>query len=240
MGPSLATIEQLREFETALVAEALAALGHGDPQDLYVGQDIKLLTRMNEPMVGVALNMLADTSTPGSKPDIEGLWQAYEMVRASDVPTVVVMKAAGSRPLHECMLGDGMAKILKACGSSGLIGDGAARDVNRINQVGYTVYGTGTVSSHVSLIFKLVQDPVTLSGATFTNGDLIHGDTDGLLIIPAKYHRAIVEACVICRDFETRVHVFWRRSDKTPREKENFAKTRVHGRNEKLEALMRK
>ena len=73
------------------------------------------------------------------------------------------------------------------------------------------------------MIYKLSQDPVCISGVTFTNGDLIHADSDGILLIPRELHDGIIEACILTRDFETRVHVFWRRSDKTAKEKQDYA-----------------
>ena len=47
----------------------------------------------------------------------------------------------------------------------------------------------------------------------------MHADEDGVLLIPAEYHSRIIDACVLSRDLETRVHIFWRRSDKTPAQK---------------------
>ena len=55
------------------------------------------------------------------------------------------------------------------------------------------------------------------------NGDLIIGDSDGVIKLPREYHAGIVEACLLTRDFESRVHTFWRRSDKSPAEKKELA-----------------
>ncbi|MBN2455647.1 MAG: RraA family protein [Sedimentisphaerales bacterium] len=222
MSVELALIEQMREFETPLVAEAMGAMGCKEPEKYYTGSDIKLLTEISEPMVGAALTLVADTSTPGNKGDANDLWKAYEMIKESKLPVVVVVKAIGSRPKHECMLGDGMAKILKASGSSGLITDGGARDIENINKVGYTVFGCGTVANHVGTNYKISKEPIIISGVSFTTADLIHGDRDGIVIVPEIYHKHIVEVCTRARDVETRVHLFWRRTNKTLAEKRKF------------------
>ena len=219
----LALIEQLQEFETPLVAEGMGALGCKDPENYYVGDDVRLFTQIAQPMVGVALAMTADTSTPGNQPDADGLWEGFARIEKSSLPVVVVMKTVGSRPHHECVLGDGMAKILQASGSCGLVTNGGVRDISQINKVGYSVFGSGAVGTHVPLMYRISDQPLELSGVTFSNGDLIHGDADGIVKVPESYHASIVEACILTRDFETRVHTFWRRSDKTIQEKRDFA-----------------
>jgi 4-hydroxy-4-methyl-2-oxoglutarate aldolase len=222
MAVCLSLIEQLREFETPLVTEAMAAMGCPAPEKYYTGNDVRLLTHLAEPMVGVALPLVADTSTPGNKADTDGLWECYEMMTGSPLPVVVAIQAVGSRPRHECILGDGMAKILKVSGSCGLVTNGGARDIERINKVGYPVFGSGTVSNHVALMYRLSREPVQISGVDFAPGDLVHADADGVVTIPREYHAGIVEACILARDVETRVHLVWRRSDKTPEEKRIF------------------
>jgi 4-hydroxy-4-methyl-2-oxoglutarate aldolase len=238
MTIAIALIEQLSEFETALVAEATGAMGGREPEKYYTGNDVRLLTDISEPMVGVALTFTGDTSTPANTADVEDLYKGYELIRQSSLPTVVVMKAVGSRPNHECMLGDGMAKTLKSYGSCGFISDGGARDINGINKVGYPVFGSGTVSNHVKMIYKLSQEPVCISDVTFANGDLIHADRDGILLIPSEFHAGIVEACVLTRDFETRVHVFWRRSDKTAYEKRDYVMQMAKEHHDKCKSLL--
>lgn len=232
-----ALVEQLREFETALVAEAMAALGCAEPQRYYSGDDIKLLTKLTEPMVGAALTLTADTSTPGNQADTNDLWASYDLMEAARVPVVVIIQAVGGRRRHECILGDGMAKTLKASGSCGLVTDGGARDIERIDQVGYAVFGSGFVPNHVQLIYKLSEEPVEVSGVRFRTCDLVHGDADGVLIIPPEYHKLIVEACILCRDTETRVHTFLRRTDKRPAEKRDFTKLVFERRDEALAEL---
>ena len=230
----LSLVEQLREFETALVTETLSALGCRSVQQNYTGDDIRLLTVLNGPMVGAALTFLADTSTPGKEEDIEDLWKGCELIEEATVPVVVVMQTTGQRPRHECLLGDGMAKLFMSSGSCGLVTNGAARDIKQTKQVGYPVFGTGVVPNHPELSYRLSDKPVEVSGVTFRNGDLVHGDIDGVIVVPKQYLEHIVESCILCRDAETRIHTFFRRTDKNPREKQEYEKSIILARNEKL------
>jgi len=238
MSLDLALIEQLREFETALVANAISAMGGSEAENYYTGNDVKLLTGISGPLVGVAHTLVADTSTPKNVQDTDGLFRSYDLIQESPLPVVVVMKAIGSRPNHECILGDGMAKIFKSYGSCGLITDGGVRDVAGINNVGYPVFGSGTVSDHCKMMYKLSEEPVYISGVSFASGDLVHADQDGVLIIPAKFHISIVEACILTRDYETRVHVYWRRSDKRAEEKKKYAERMAKEHHVRCQALL--
>lgn len=238
MALCTALIEQLQEFETPLIAEALGALGCPHPDHYYMGSDIKLLCAGALPLVGVALAVESDTSSPNREPDPDGLRAIMGEVDNSLLPVVVVAKTVGARPLHECVIGDGMAKALQAAGSTGFITNGGVRDLDRMDRIGYTVYGTGTVANHATFAHHLASDPVQMSGISIPTGALLHADADGVLIIPSEYHCAIVEAAILSRDFETRAHTYGRRSDKSIDEKRRFVADLDSVRTTKCKALL--
>ena len=215
----LALVEQLREFETPLVAESLAALGCTEPERNYMGGDIRLLTEPMQPMVGVAVTMEVDTSSPQIKFDTAALYEVYELMSRTPVPCAMVMKTVGSRPQHECVLGDGMAKTAMTVNCCGVVTDGGARDLDGISSLGFSVFGKGPVVDHATLVYKKAAEPVQIGGIEVGDGDLIHADQNGVLLVQVAYHHAIIEACFLSRDFETRAHACLRRSDKSPDEK---------------------
>jgi len=219
MPATLSLIEQLREFETALITEAMTAMGMPNTETLYTGSDIRRLTSPSGPMVGVALTLEVDTSTPGKAPDASGLWESYAWLQQSALPVVVMMKCTGAELKRECVAGDGMAKIFRAYGARGIVTDGGVRDLERIDRVGLVVFGSGVVPDHTTLSYKIAQAPVIISGVAFATGDLVHGDGDGVIAVPAECHNGIVEACALARDFETRAHLVFRRTDMTLEEK---------------------
>lgn len=219
MSVSLALIEQLREFETALLTEAMAAMGMTQTEALHTGSDVRRLTSPAEPMVGVALTLEVDTSTPGKAPDTTGVWESYAWIQQLALPVVVVMKCTGAALNRECVAGDGMAKIFKTYGACGIVTDGGVRDLERIDRVGLAVFGSGVTPNHATLVYRISPAPVTISGVTFTTGDLVHGDGDGVIVVPAQSHAGMVEACTLARDFETRAHLVFRRTDLSLEEK---------------------
>ena len=123
-----ALIEQLHEFETPLVSEALGAMGCPDVHLYYMGGTIQRLIDTSQPMVGVAITLEVDTSSPGRPADPAALYDAYAAVENCSVPAVLVIKTIGSRPDHECVLGDGIAKASLAAGCCGVLVGGLLVD----------------------------------------------------------------------------------------------------------------
>ena len=240
MTVDLALIEQLHEFDTPSVAESLLPLGCSDNYKYYMGNDLQLMTDVRAPMVGVALNLEVDTSSHGVEIQREGLTQANKLMRASAIPTVIVMKCVGARLQHECGVGDGMGKSFKMSGCVGLVTDGGARDLDGLSQLGLSVFAAGAVSDHATLHYRQVDKPVTISDVAIHPGDLIHGDKNGVHVIPAIYHHAIVEACCLTRDFETRAHILLRRSDLSHQEASSRVTELAQIRSDKCKQLMAK
>lgn len=238
MSAPRALVEQLQEFESALITEAMGAMGCPHPEAFYLGRDVRLLTRTNEPLAGLAVTLTCDTSTPGQEPTSAGFWESLEHLKTTAVPSVFIIKAMGSRPEHEAVLGDGMAKLMKTSGAVGLVTDGGVRDLERIEKIGFTLYGAGTVSNHVPPVYTFTHQPIVVSGVTFRNGDLVFGDRDGVIRVPELYHAGLVEACIFARDFETRVHTFWRRTDKTLQEKKDHVAREWAAQQARCRALM--
>jgi 4-hydroxy-4-methyl-2-oxoglutarate aldolase len=217
-----ALIEQLHEFETPLVSEALGAMGCPDVHRYYMGGTIQRLIDTPQPMVGVAITLEVDTSSPGRPADPAALYDAYAAVENCSVPAVLVIKTIGSRPDHECVLGDGIAKASLAAGCCGVVTDGGVRDLDRIASIGFSVFATGPVVNHATLVFQKPSQGIDIGGIHVRDGDLVHADHNGVHLVPADFHKSIVEACILSRDFETRAHTLSRRTDKTGEEKRQF------------------
>lgn len=239
MNVERALIEQLHEFETPVVSEALAALGCAHTERYYMGRDISLLTRVPQPMVGVALTLEVDTSSPDRDADTGDLIGVMEQINQSSCPVVIVAKTNGTRPQHECVIGDGMAKKFRSVGSSGFVTDGGARDIAGMTRECYPVFGAGMATNHATFVIKRKRRPVEISGVTISDGTLIHGDENGIQIVPHEFHHALVEACLLTVEGELRSHTFGRRSDKTLAERGGFSARLKEERSARCRKLMK-
>ncbi len=219
MEIDLALIEQLREFETPLVAEGLGALGCSELHRYYMGAEIRMLTDTPQPAVGVAVTLEVDTSSPQLKPDTTALYDALDEIVPMKVPAMLMLKTVGSRPQHECVLGDGVAKISQAAGCCGAVTDGGVRDLAGIARLGFGVFARGPVVNHATFVLRKPRGPIEIGGIEVADGDLVHADSNGVHLVPPAYHLMLVEACILSRDFETRAHTFMRRSDVSTEDK---------------------
>lgn len=206
-------LSRLTEYDTALLANTIGYIDATPPELLYMGGSVRCLTPELAPSVGVAFTAEVDSSTPGQTSDTEQYWQQMEEMQRSDMPVVWVVKAVGSRPDHECILGDGMAKSLHSCGCIGVVTDGGVRDVTGIRSIPFAVYCKGLTIHHTALRFVSAGKPIEVGGLTVRQGDVLHAGREGVIRIPPACIEALPERARAMRSFESEAHEVLRRRE---------------------------
>lgn len=216
-------LAELREFDTPLLANTIGYIDPTPPQDWYMAGSINSVTPELAPSVGIAVTCEMDTSTPKSDMEMEPYWEQVEQINQMSEPAVWVIKTAGSRPEHECVLGDGMGKTLASCGCAAVVTDGYVRDVAGYRTVALAVYARGTVAHHCPYRFASINQPVEIGGITINPGDVIHANEEGVIRVPDTCLDALPEAAVRMRAFEHAVHLVWRQPDVSIADKRRHA-----------------
>ncbi len=180
------TLEMMRQaLSTALICDALDAEGlpHQSPRVA-----LRPLT-VGGVLVGRCKTTLwADMAHPDPRP--------YELeLRAVDEcrPGDVLIAAAGGS-MRSGIWGELLSTAASNRGCAGAIIDGAARDVVRMRQMGFTVFARGTCP-YDSLHRQRVIDrdvPVEIAGVRFGPGDLVIADEDGVAVVPQAVEAAVV------------------------------------------------
>lgn len=216
-----AQLEQLREYDTALLANLLGFVDPTPAHTWYMSNTIRSLTPALDPTVGVAVTCKMDTSTPNhlSNGNAEGYWQQLEQMEALDVPTVWVVECVGTRPRHECVAGDGMAKTLSAAGCVGLVTNGGVRDLPGLLSTSFAAYGTGVTIHHCKLRVRRLGAPVDVGGITIRSGDVIHAGAEGVIKISPEAIDLLLQRAPDYRAFEHEAHQMMRRTDISAAEK---------------------
>ena len=109
-----------------------------------------------------------------------------------------------------------MATTAKALGAVGCVSDGGLRDVAEVKALGgFQYFCPGFVVSHGHPLICDVNVPVMVSGLNVNPGDLLHGDVNGLLTIPAEIAAKVADEAERIRHAERDVLEFVRRPDLT-------------------------
>jgi 4-hydroxy-4-methyl-2-oxoglutarate aldolase len=206
-------IQQLADFDTALLANTIGYVDSTPVHEWYMGGSIASLTPTVGPTVGVAMTLEIDTSSPGNKPAPENYYALLKAIQKSPDPVIVVMKAVGSRPDHECVMGDGMAKMMHSVGCVGVVTDGGVRDIEGILTIPFGVYARGRTIHHTAIRYVNYNRPVEVGGITITPGDLIHANIGGVIKIPPAHRDRLPQLATEMRAFEHAAHCIFRQTN---------------------------
>jgi regulator of RNase E activity RraA len=139
-------------------------------------------------MLGYAVTCHGDSTTEDK--DRREHTELYRAVAAlQPLPVVVVIGDDGDRSkIHlSCHVGEIMATTMKRCGAVGLVTDGGVRDVREVTALGdFFYYGRGLVVAHGRPCIYDVGVTVNIDGMEVRPGDLLHGDENGITVIPAE------------------------------------------------------
>lgn len=183
-------LDALRQIDTATISNAMDSFNLGDPTDPYgygfSSLELRCLMPELPPMVGYAVTCTGDSTSPRD-PERESQRRAlYEAIRDSPKPTVVVFQNVGPDRLLSNQFGDIMVTTFQRLGAVGAVTDGGIRDLDgiRLRAPGFQVFAPGAVAS--GGIFTIVDVGISVSvcGMTVAPGDLLHGDSNGVVSIP--------------------------------------------------------
>ena len=98
---------------------------------------------------------------------------------------VLVVDGGGS--LASALLGDNIAELAAGTGWAGVIINGAVRDVARLREISLGILALGSNPRRSGKAGAgAVGEPVTFGGVTFTPGDTVYADEDGVVIAPER------------------------------------------------------
>ena len=98
-----------------------------------------------------------------------------------------------------------MATFYPRLGAVGLISDCGVRDIPEVRALRFQYFARGAVVSHASFRIVRVNVPVQISELAIHPGDLLHGDENGLLSVPAAALGGVLEAVERVRTRERRL-----------------------------------
>jgi len=184
----------LRAIDTPTICNAIETFRARGRVEGYLGMDIRCLLPSLGTMVGYAVTVTVDSTTP-DVPSSAEVWLAWlEAMEASAKPSVLVLKDIGPQPRRSAHFGEVMGTTAKRLGVAGIVTDGGLRDILELERLGLHCFGQGLVPSHGNPRLVEVNVPVVIDGVSIEPGDLLHGDINGVTKIPLSIADRVAEA----------------------------------------------
>jgi regulator of RNase E activity RraA len=184
-----------QDLFTAVVGDVLDAAGHTRQ---FLPPEIRAL-RPDMIVVGRAMPVL-EADCVGDEVHAEESRQPFGlMFRAlDDLKPGEVYVCTGSS-LEYALWGELMSTRAMHCGAAGAVVNGYSRDAKGIFQLGFPVFSRGTYAQDQRVRGRVIDFRCPLvfpNGVRVNPGDVLFGDIDGVLVIPAANLRDTVAAAL--------------------------------------------
>jgi 4-hydroxy-4-methyl-2-oxoglutarate aldolase len=185
--PDKALIEAFRGAQTSHLADAMDGRGALDYR-------IKPLDPTNASFVGPAITAFAYPA------DIVAMFGALSEAEPGDV--IIVANDGFTRT---AVIGDIAAGMMKNKGVAAFVTDGLARDKAGIVAAGLPVFCQGIQPNSPAMNGPgVVGAPITLGDVHVEPGDVIVGDADGVVVVPAARLRIVLDRLAQVRAAEAK------------------------------------
>src|SRR5215212_10095651 len=191
----------LKGVDSPTIANAIEPFKIRDRTEGFIGGEVRALFPELPPMVGVTLTVTM-TNTPGATADRENWWRMYEALSQVPAPSVLVVHDISGAPSRCALAGEVMATMAMRVGVVGMVTDGGLRDVHEVRRLGFGYLARYVVVSHGNFGVVDVGAPVMLDGQEVRTGDILHGDTNGIVIVPRQVLDGLPEAVAEVRTRE--------------------------------------
>jgi 4-hydroxy-4-methyl-2-oxoglutarate aldolase len=183
----------LKGVDSPTIANAIEPFKVRDRTEGFIGGKVRALFAEMPPMVGAALTVTM-TNSPGAIAGREAYWRMYEALSQMPAPSVLVVQDVSGAPSRCALAGEVMATRAMRLGAIGIVTDGGLRDVHEVRRLGFAYFARYVVVSHGNFGVVDVGAPVTLDGQEVRTGDILHGDANGVVIVPRQVLDGLPEA----------------------------------------------
>jgi 4-hydroxy-4-methyl-2-oxoglutarate aldolase len=188
---------------TAVVGDVLDKMGR---RRQFLPQAISPL-KPDMKIVGRAMPVLEadifddDAHSPGRSKPFGLMLEALDDLRAGEV----YVATGGS--LRYAFWGELMSTRARCLGAAGAVLDGFVRDAGGIEALGFPTFSRGLYAQDQGPRGKVIDFRVAIEigGVRIRPGDLIFGDREGVLVIPAEIEAEAVEAALAKASTENKV-----------------------------------
>lgn len=189
-------LDRLSKLSTSVVASAIEVCNVRLPNTGFMRSGVRCFFDDLPPVAGYAATLRIRTAAP----PMEGGKYSYartdwwEHVLSVPAPRIMVIQDMDQNPGLGALVGEVNACILHTLGCVGVVTNGAIRDVAEVRKTGLQIFaGSVSVSHAYAHVFDF-GGSVEVGGLKIRPGDLLHGDVNGVLNVPANLLSQVLSA----------------------------------------------
>jgi regulator of RNase E activity RraA len=182
-----AALARLAEWDTPTICNALEVIDPGARLAGYTIRPFTCLRPEQKPIVGFARTATIRASTRAAVPADEAQAMRlgyYEYVDRGPKPSIVVIQDLDTHPGTGAFWGEVNTAIHKGLGALGVVTDGSIRDLDA-SAPGFQALAGQVGPSHAWVHVTGFGEQVQVHGMSVRDGDIVHADRHGAVVIPA-------------------------------------------------------
>lgn len=204
-----ASQEYLLQVDSPTIANAVEPFEVRDRTDGFIGGRVQCQFPELGVMLGRALTVTM-SNAPGPVASRDGFWAMWDALNAMEGPVVLAIQDASGEPHRVAYAGEVMATTAQRLGAVGMVTDGALRDVDEVRGLGFHYFMQYAVVSHANFEITSVGEPIELDGQSVRTGDILHGDRNGIVIVPDAVLEGLPDAVERIRQKEAETMAYIR------------------------------
>jgi len=186
MPISAQTLSKLAQYDTPTICNVIELFEVRPNHTGFMDGRIRANFPELPPMVGFASTAAFRSGGPPTGGDAYGTIDD-QVRRFEELPGPAVMVFQDiDDPAVGATFGEIMCSVYQAFGSVGLITSGGGRDLAQVRALGYPVFTGTTICAHAWCHLLHLGLPVRVGGLVVHQGDLLHGDANGITGIPLQ------------------------------------------------------
>ena len=211
-GQQTAWLDYLRTIDAPTLSNAIELLKVRPRREGFTPLQVRALFPELGRLCGYAVTAQVETVTEIDAHSAEPFIDLCRQLEQSAKPAVVVFQEVGGYGDYAAHCGEVMATVFQRLKAIGLVSDCGVRDILEVRALGFHYFARGSVVSHANFRVVRAGVPVQVCGMVVRSGDLIHGDENGVLLVPSGIEDKLPAAVDAVRSRERRL-MDWIRGD---------------------------
>jgi regulator of RNase E activity RraA len=180
-------LEALRGLDACTLANAVETFHERLRNEGYTDGSVRCLFPQLPPMVGFAATVrIRGSAPPTAGGDYLDRTDWWSYIQSLPAPRVVAIADDSSRAGTGALVGEIHMNILRALKCTGVVTNGAVRDLPAAARAEFPFFAGGVSVSHAYVHIVEFGGPVVIGGLKINSGDLLHGDLHGVQSVPLE------------------------------------------------------